>query len=380
MSVPLNSIDDFEGFAREVFGRKLPGRRLSERRLSERRLSERRLSERRLSERRLSERRLSERRLSERRLSERKLSLFLDFDGTLAPIAETPALAELPLNSREVLSRLSLIYPVVVISGRGLADIMEKVGLANITYGANHGMTIRSGPSGTALRPSGTALRPSGTALRPSGTALRPSGTALRPSGTALRPSGTTLRPSETASQPSGMTPGSSEAALNGFEMDYDVGADRLAELRAAVKVLGAVEARYEGLVMEDKGATLSLHYRQLAGGQVEALMKELDNELAPFKERGLIRVTGGKKVIELRPNVDWNKGRAVEWILEREPFASTCPIYIGDDETDRDGFRAVRGIGVSVYVGAEDKEASYHMEQSSVVGFLSWLIAFAAR
>jgi len=243
---------------------------------------------------------------------------------------------------------------------------MEKVGLANITYGANHGMTIRSGPSGTALRPSGTTLRPSGT--------------TLRPSGTALRPSGTTLRPSETASQPSGMTPGSSEAALNGFEMDYDVGADRLAELRAAVKVLGAVEARYEGLVMEDKGATLSLHYRQLAGGQVEALMKELDNELAPFKERGLIRVTGGKKVIELRPNVDWNKGRAVEWILEREPFASTCPIYIGDDETDRDGFRAVRGIGVSVYVGAEDKEASYHMEQSSVVGFLSWLIAFAAR
>ncbi|VAV83114.1 Trehalose-6-phosphate phosphatase [hydrothermal vent metagenome] len=277
MSAPLNNIEDFEGFGREVVGRRLSGRRLPGRRLS----------------------------------------LFLDFDGTLAPIAETPALAELPPGSREVLKRLSSIYPVAVISGRGLADIREKVGLTNITYGANHGMTIRSAPP---------------------------------------------------------------ETASKGFEMDYDIGADKLEELKAAAKVLREVEARYEGVLVEDKGATLSLHYRRLEAGQIEALMKELDSELGTFKERGLLRVTGGKKVIELRPAVDWNKGRAVEWILGQEPFASTCPVYIGDDETDRDGFRAVRGIGVSVYVGAEDKDVSYHMEQSSVVGFLRWLIEFGAR
>ncbi len=303
MSLPLNSHDDFEGFGREVFGQKFFGRKFSERKLPGRKLFE-------------------------RKLPGRKLSLFLDFDGTLAPIAGTPALAELPPASREVLRRLCFIYPVAVISGRGLVDIREKVGLTGITYGANHGMTIRSGPSGPGSRLSGTVSQPSGSACR-------------------------------------------------GFEMDYDVGAERLVELRAAAKVLGAVEARYEGLVMEDKGATLSLHYRQLPGVQVEALMKELDNELAPFKERGLVRVTGGKKVVELRPDVDWNKGRAVEWILGREPFISTYPVYIGDDETDRDGFRAVRGIGASVYVGAEDKDTSYHMEQSSVVGFLRWLIEF---
>ncbi len=131
--------------------------------------------------------------------------------------------------------------------------------------------------------------------------------------------------------------------------------------------------------MLEDKGATLSLHYRLVDGWQVAGLKKDLSEVVGPFKERGLVKVTTGKKVIELRPQIDWDKGRAVEWILGREPFTSTFPIYIGDDETDRDGFRAVNGIGTSIYVGGEDARASYHMRQSSVLGFLRWLIELGA-
>ncbi len=127
--------------------------------------------------------------------------------------------------------------------------------------------------------------------------------------------------------------------------------------------------------MLEDKGATLSLHYRLVDGEQVEDIKRDLSELVGPYKERGLVRVTAGKKVIELRPLIDWDKGRAVEWILGREPFTATFPIYIGDDETDRDGFRAVKGIGASIYVGSEDVEANYHMQQSSVFGFLRWLI-----
>jgi trehalose-phosphatase len=257
MSKPLNNIDDFEEFGHEVLGR--------------------------------------------------RLSFFLDFDGTLSPIAPSPAQAELPQETRELLGRLSRSYPVAIVTGRALADIKEKVGVAGITYGANHGMEIRSAA----------------------------------------------------------------------FEMDYDMGGERRAELKQAALVLRGIEARYDGLVMEDKVSTLSLHYRLLANELEQEFIKELDGLLSPFKERGLVRVTGGKKVIEVRPNVEWNKGRCVEWILGREGFASTYPVYIGDDETDRDGFRAVRAIGASVYVGEQGSEATYHMEQGAVAAFLKWLVEY---
>jgi len=265
MSKPLNSTGDFERFGHEVFGR--------------------------------------------------SISLFLDFDGTLSPIAETPARAELPPESREILSRVSMLYPTAIITGRALADIREKVGIYyGITFAANHGMEIRSDPS---------------------------------------------------------------RVVPDGFEMDYDIGDEKRAALRGAALLLSDIEARYDGLVMEDKGMTLSLHYRLLPEGLREGFKKELDSMLLAFKGRELLRVSGGKLVIELRPRVEWNKGRAVEWIFARKPFSGTYPVYIGDDETDRDGFKAVRELGASVYVGGPDGEALYHMEQGSVAAFLRWLAEF---
>jgi trehalose-phosphatase len=68
----------------------------------------------------------------------------------------------------------------------------------------------------------------------------------------------------------------------------------------------------------------------------------------------GRLRATFGKKVIEIRPDLDWDKGRGVlEFMRWLGPAVDRRLIYIGDDRTDEDAFRALRGIGTTVLVGA---------------------------
>ena len=69
------------------------------------------------------------------------------------------------------------------------------------------------------------------------------------------------------------------------------------------------------------------------------------------------LRRTGGKKVFELRPDLDWDKGRAIAWLLEAQRLATpdVVPVYVGDDETDEDAFRALGPLdGVGVVVRGE--------------------------
>ena len=64
----------------------------------------------------------------------------LDFDGTLSPIAPTPDLAILPESVGRQLRLCAGLFPVVIISGRSLADVQKKVGLKNLSYAGNHGL------------------------------------------------------------------------------------------------------------------------------------------------------------------------------------------------------------------------------------------------
>jgi len=77
-----------------------------------------------------------------------RLCLFLDFDGTLAPIVPRPELAELPASTRAVVAHLASLVPVCVVSGRALADLEDKVGLENVYYVAEHGCEVK--PPGQA--------------------------------------------------------------------------------------------------------------------------------------------------------------------------------------------------------------------------------------
>jgi trehalose 6-phosphate phosphatase len=133
-----------------------------------------------------------------------------------------------------------------------------------------------------------------------------------------------------------------------------------------------------EGIVLQDKELSLSVHYRLVAKGQeseVERIVRELTG---PLVAEGRVRVFGGKKVWEVRPPVDWNKGSAVAVLrseVAREYAASSVlTIFLGDDVTDEDAFKVVvPPDGWSVYVGepAPASAAAYHLESPAEVAEL---------
>lgn len=118
---------------------------------------------------------------------------------------------------------------------------------------------------------------------------------------------------------------------------------DRLSAVRQALEArLSAVP----GAWVEDKGLSLSVHYRETPAERWE----EVEGAVRAGAGADL-EVRSGKRVWEVRPRVDWDKGRAVEFLLESWGRPGLWPLYIGDDETDEDAFRALgdRGLGVRV-------------------------------
>jgi alpha,alpha-trehalase len=130
-----------------------------------------------------------------------------------------------------------------------------------------------------------------------------------------------------------------------------------------------------KGVIIENKGLTASIHYRLIDRRDVPRVIEAVKEKLSPYMEEGKVRVAEGKKVIEVRPSVDWDKGKAVKWILRRGGFKRTLPVYIGDDETDRDAFRVLKDHGISIVVGHGWEDADYFFKgQDEVNGFLKWL------
>ena len=123
----------------------------------------------------------------------------------------------------------------------------------------------------------------------------------------------------------------------------------------ALSEILEKLRARLgdlEGVIVEGKGLTLSVHYRLTPEGARSDVFREFESVLAEETYRARVRVTRGKEVLEVRPDVAWDKGRAISKIAEACP-PGTLPIFFGDDLTDEDGFAAVHELdGVSVFVG----------------------------
>lgn len=135
------------------------------------------------------------------------------------------------------------------------------------------------------------------------------------------------------------------------------------------------LEQNIRGAVLEDKKLTASIHYRLMDKIDIETFLTLIRSTLKPYLEKGFFRIVEGKMVVEVRPNVQWDKGKAVEWLMVQEGFKSSVPVYIGDDETDRDAFRAIDGRGLSIAVGPMLEDAEFHFRaQVEVEKFLSLL------
>ena len=132
----------------------------------------------------------------------------------------------------------------------------------------------------------------------------------------------------------------------------------------------------FKGVFVEDKGYTLSVHYRLLDKKNIEAFKKIFDSSTKKLIKSKKIKVTKGKKVFEVRPNLRWDKGKAVLWVIKKQK--KVLPICIGDDITDEDAFRAIGKKGISILVSKKKKKtfAQHRIESSQdVINLLKWCI-----
>ena len=125
--------------------------------------------------------------------------------------------------------------------------------------------------------------------------------------------------------------------------------------------------ATYPGLLLENKGASLALHYRS---------RPELENAVQQFVAELDLPVTAerlqGRKVMEVKPR-QMNKGAAIRAFMSEPPFIGRTPVFAGDDVTDESGFVVVNELGgVSVKVGTGATAASWSLPCVSDV--LDWL------
>ncbi len=241
--------------------------------------------------------------------------LFLDYDGTLTPIAARPDLANLSGSTRGLVSELAGRMPVAILTGRDIDDVRQKVRLDELVYVGSHGFDV-AGP---------------------------------------------------------------------GIEGSPDVTDD---VTRGQIDRIGQeVETRLSavpGVILENKRFSVAVHYRNVAESEVSAML----NHVHQIAERETaLRLAEGKKLIEIRPDVEWDKGTALLWVLQALDLdhESVLPVFFGDDVTDEDGFRALRsaskGHGVVVCDPPRPSWAHSRLpDPAAVITVLRELLVWAER
>jgi trehalose-phosphatase len=173
-------------------------------------------------------------------------------------------------------------------------------------------------------------------------------------------------------------------AGSHGFDIAGPRGLQRqearefLPALDAAEKELREKLAGIAGALIERKCFSIAAHYRNANESDFPKLEREVSEIAARHRK---LRRIDGKKVYELLPNIDWDKGKAVLWLLEKLGLErrNAHPIYIGDDRTDEDAFRALeqRGVGILVSEQPRPTAARYSLRNpTEVERFLHELVA----
>jgi len=246
------------------------------------------------------------------RLAKKNIILFLDYDGTLSAIVSHPKKARISKKCKKLLKNLSL---------------RQKICLAVVS-----GRSLRDIKSRVGLK------------------------NIIYSGNHGLEVSGLKTKPKKTVSE-----------------------AFRLA-IKKIKRDLNYQLSSFKGAIVEDKGITLSIHYRMVAPPKVSGLKSVFRKAIKASGVSNLIKVREGKKVFEIRPSIDWNKGKIVLWLLKEHDFGRrqlrTIPIYIGDDKTDEDAFKALKKNGVTIFVGKPRKSsADYYLKSTNdVLKFLSFL------
>ncbi len=135
--------------------------------------------------------------------------------------------------------------------------------------------------------------------------------------------------------------------------------------LQAMSDELSQAVSTIKGVFVENKGLTLSVHYRLAEEGRAEDVERIVRQVIGSTEAAERVKITYGKKVYEVRPDVVWDKGKALELLITRYSKegrrSELLPVYFGDDLTDEDGFRVIKDYrsGISVFVGDESQQSS---------------------
>ncbi|GAB2283430.1 hypothetical protein Dimus_017945 [Dionaea muscipula] len=250
----------------------------------------------------------------------KQIVMFLDYDGTLSPIVDDPDRAFMSDPMRRVVRKVATLFPTAIVSGRCRDKVYDFVRIAELYYAGSHGMDIKGPAKGSKYL---------------------------------------------------------KEESQNVF---FQPAGEFLPMIDEVQKALQEKTKSILGANVENNKFCVSVHYRRVD----EKKWNDLANEVrAVLKEYPKLGLTQGRKVLEIRPIIKWDKGNALEFLLQSLGFSESnnvFPVYIGDDRTDEDAFKVLkdRGQGFGIVVSKVPKQtlASYHLrEPSEVMEFLERLV-----
>lgn len=133
------------------------------------------------------------------------------------------------------------------------------------------------------------------------------------------------------------------------------------------------------GIYFEQKRYSLAVHFRQATDASKQNLMADLNAIMNDYPD---LTVNRGKQVLEIQPALEWDKGEAMLWLLEKikHPNYLSVPIFIGDDLTDEDAFKKLPEGGIGILVGEIHRptSANYHLSNvEEVTNFLQSVHTF---
>lgn len=139
-------------------------------------------------------------------------------------------------------------------------------------------------------------------------------------------------------------------AGPEGLNLEHEVGSGFSATLDQAEQTLRSLLQPIAGSLIERKKFSISVHYRLVESGKVPNAEQAVSQVLSDFPN---LRRSEGKKVFEVQPRLEWDKGKALLWLLEELNWKEKnfVPLYIGDDLTDEDAFAALADIGIGIVV-----------------------------
>ncbi|MDG2307627.1 MAG: trehalose-phosphatase [Candidatus Binatia bacterium] len=154
----------------------------------------------------------------------------------------------------------------------------------------------------------------------------------------------------------------------SGSSVAREIAANALPLLDTAEVELRQALEGIPGALVERKRFGIAVHFRLVADAAFGQIEQAVQNVLST---RDGLRRAEGKKVIELRPDVDWDKGCAVLWLLEELGLDDAHAIHIGDDLTDETVFAAVADRGTGIFVGNDDRPtaATFRLDDTKQVG-----------